>query len=224
MTSTTINLDYAYELDLTLRRAGYYIRDIAVTVDGLPFNFSGGKVEVVIFRDSTCRSEVVSKSSDVDTDYVSITDNVIRISFFGDLTDINANKYFWVLRYTDSEDKPHYWLAASYKVFTGKPIGDAGSSSYTIEIPDAIGEITLELTTNLSYQLYYPEDILGTKNGVNVTFTLPRNYGTGKEIIFYNGNFLTRDVDYTRTGLSITMIIEAPASTSNFKSMGEVLA
>ena len=225
MSSTTINLDYAYNLILTLRRAGFYIRTFTVLLDSAAFDFSNGYVELIVFRDRECRSEVISKNSDDDPTYISITGNVITTYFFADLTDLNPQKYFWVLRYVDQNGKYHYWLAGDYEVYTGKPKGDADSSNYTISIPDALGSITLSLSSASAKVWYPPEDLTGTKNGVNKTFTLPEDYIDGEEVIIQDGVVLERNdtIDgYTRSGTTITMVI-APESTTKLKSFGNVL-
>ena len=59
--------------------------------------------------------------------------------------------------------------------------------------------------------------ITGTKNGVNKVFALA-NTPTGEPGIFYNGQLLTLDSDYTRIGTQITLIYIAPASVGDVLS------
>lgn len=58
--------------------------------------------------------------------------------------------------------------------------------------------------------------ITGDKNGSNKIFTLAHT-PTGEPGIFYNGQLLTLNSDYTRIGTQITLVYVAPAS-------GEVLS
>jgi len=54
------------------------------------------------------------------------------------------------------------------------------------------------------------QNLSGTKNGVNVTFTLPVIPFAGSEMIFFNGVKLKRTVDYSISGLTVKMLSIIP--------------
>lgn len=55
-------------------------------------------------------------------------------------------------------------------------------------------------------------DLIGTKNGVNQIFTLPSIPYLNSEVIYYNGVRLKRNVDYTISGSTVTIITVTPQS------------
>lgn len=215
-----LNFDEAKNLTLTVRYGGSYTLRMTVLLDGNAFDFTGKSVDFYLLRNKSSLATDTLKNSAVDTNYINITGNVITVSLKDDLTLINPMKYFWVLRYIDENSEPHYWLLGDYKVITGYSDEDVTDTLITFNITETIGSITLTLLSSLN-QIWCPlEDIVGTKNGINATFTLPQNYVDGGEIIILDGTIRTKNVDYTRTGLTIVMLTDIPASSSNFKSMG----
>jgi len=222
-----INLDYAKNEDLVLRRNGYFVRTYTVLLGESAFSFTNRSIKVMLFRNKSnvdIDSPYISKNSDDDTSYVTIADNVVTVYFTGDLTDLRASKYFWVLAMIDENDKPHIWFVGDYKIIMGASDESVASSDLTVTISDTVGNVNVTISADFTYIPRPFEDITGTKNGVNTTFTLPRSYITGYEVVMLNGVILTGGgVDYTRTGATIEMEV-APESTDNFKSMGTELA
>ena len=97
-----INTDISKNLDLIIRKDND-VKIIITALDGSgdPFDFTGATISVLLFR-SKDQSPFITKVSDVDTDYVSISSNVITVNLIDDLTSISPGKYYWALRYTDS--------------------------------------------------------------------------------------------------------------------------
>ena len=215
-----INFDFANNLHLTVRRKGSFILQISALLDGEAFDFNNRHIEVLIFNSRSDSNAYKTKFSTTDTDYITISGNAITVKFRDELTNLQSNKYFWALKYVDENDEPHFWLVGDYKVISGYSDEDVVNTNLTINLTETIGSITLTLLSSFSQTFKSLENIVGTKNGINTTFTLPRNYIEDAEIIILNGAVLKKTTDYTRSGLTITMILEAPASDANFQSMG----
>lgn len=222
-----INFDYAYNYDLKLRRSGYFERTFTFLLGSSAFDFTDRSVKIMLFRDKSnvnIDSPYISKNSDDDASYITIADNVVTVYFTGDLTSLQPNKYFWVLAMIDENDKAHIWFVGDYKIINGKSDNSVTASDLTVTISDTAGSVSVTISADFTYIPRPFEDITGTKNGVNTTFTLPRTYITGYEVVKLNGVILTGGgVDYTRTGTTIEMET-APEGTDNFQSMGMELA
>jgi hypothetical protein len=68
------------------------------------------------------------------------------------------------------------------------------------------------LSTSVDTSEITGEDLAGTKNGVNLTFTLANPIQINSEAIYWNGLRLRRGSDYTIVGSTLTMAV-APSST-----------
>lgn len=55
----------------------------------------------------------------------------------------------------------------------------------------------------------------GDKNGINKIFTLSHSPAAETLLIFFNGQALTEDIDYTISGSSFTLLTAAPTSLTN---------
>ncbi len=217
-----LNLDYAKNLDLSVRRNGL----ITVTIDCGDFDFSPGYVEVELYRASgmaKTSNPFKTVNSDDDTDYITVSDSVVTIKFRDALTSLQARKYFWLFRYVDANEDCHIWLVGDYEIIGAKSDEDVTDTTLTISITEPSYTVNLTIQANISTIFYSPEDLTGTKNGVNTAFTLPHNYKTDQEIIIFNGRILKSGTGYTRSGTTITMLSGyVPTSLTVLQSMGVV--
>ena len=140
-----VNLDYAKNLDLTVRRNGFSELTINTYLNGAPFNFSGGTVQLLLFSNKFNNIPYLTKTSGIDTDYINITSNVISIKLWKDLSALNTQKYFWCIVYTDSNGEPQYWLVGDYKAVSGQSDEDALTSGTTINITTLTQNIYLNI-------------------------------------------------------------------------------
>jgi len=216
-----INTDISKNLDLIIRKDND-VRIIITASDstGDPFDFTGATISVLLFR-SKDQNPFITKVSDVDTDYVSVSSNVITVNLIDDLTSISPGKYYWALRYTDSTGLIKDFFVNTYRIIVGASEEDVTDTDITIAINLSTVTVNLTIQFGISQTFRKQEDLTGTKNGVNTTFTLPRNYLTDLEFIIFNGRILAKDVAYTRSGTTITMLSGyIPISTTSLKSMG----
>jgi hypothetical protein len=86
------------------------------------------------------------------------------------------------------------------------------------DIPDLTSPSTAQVITTLTITTVIHEELTGTKNGSNLTFTIsaaPVNF----MILFFNGFKLDLGTDFTRSGTTITLLTAAPISTDNLEAM-----
>ncbi len=149
-------------------------------------------------------------NSDVDTSTTRTSDYKSNVSLAG--TKDSSNTLFIIsdTPVTDSESiylngvkqvrGVDYTISGSRVTMTIAPVsGDYLTATYLISVPNTISTIV-------------GVDLVGTKNGINTSFTLPDTPITGTVEIYLNGSLQVSGTDYTLSGTAVTMTT-APAST-----------
>lgn len=216
-----INTDVAKNLDLIIRKDND-VKIIITALDGsgTAFDFTGATVSILLFR-SKDQNPFITKVSDTDTDYISISSNIITVNLIDDLTSLSPAKYYWALRYTDSAGLVKDFFVNTYRIIVGASEEDITDTDLTVAITLSTVTVSLTVQFGMSQTFRKSENLIGTKNGSNNTFTLPRSYLADLEFIIFNGRILESGVAYTRSGLTITMLSGyIPLSTTSLKSMG----
>jgi hypothetical protein len=93
--------------------------------------------------------------------------------------------------------------------YSGSNLPGSGGRYITIDLVDYDeGDFLIVTSTDVKGAIYVcGEEMVGTKNGINTSFTFPDADvpATGKEQIFINGQALKRTVGYTISGGTVTM-------------------
>ncbi|MFH2032674.1 MAG: hypothetical protein ABIJ40_18910 [Bacteroidota bacterium] len=203
---TTVYNDIAQNFNF-IHRVG---NDSSITLTvvnslGVAFDFTGYTIQYVIYSNlygTVFKTFTPTIVGNLVTVTLTEIDNAVVRSYW----------YEWIFTVNGITKT---WFAGQDRAIVGAPLGSS-STGLSVTVNTASPEITATVSvyTTIIANFAIGENLAGTKNGTNRIFTMANTPITNSEMIIFAGTVLERAVDYTISGVTVTLSTSIPAPTS----------